>query len=89
MRQDRTFRLAASTVPRTQTIANFIEKASRLYEQKRRAVIAATALETWGRQRLRWAMSGAKCPHPNPSFNEQHVCWRSETDKALKIGGAC
>jgi hypothetical protein len=28
-----------------QTIANFIEKASRLYEQRRSAVSAATALE--------------------------------------------
>ena len=57
--------------------------------KKRRAVIAATALETWGRQWLWWAMSGAKCPHPIPSFNEQYDCWRPETDKALKIGGAC
>jgi len=30
-----------------QTIANFIEKASRLYEQKRSAVSAATALEMY------------------------------------------
>lgn len=36
-------------------IAKFIEKASRLYEQKRSAVLAATALEMYVRQWLRWA----------------------------------
>jgi hypothetical protein len=40
------------------TIGNFIEKASRLYEQKRRAVLAATALEMYVRRRVRWATSG-------------------------------
>ena len=37
------------------TIANFIEKASRLYEQKRSAVWAATALKMYVRQWLWWA----------------------------------
>ena len=40
------------------TIANFIEKASRLYEQKRSAVSAATALEMYVRRWLMWATSG-------------------------------
>jgi RNA-directed DNA polymerase len=45
-----------------QTIANFIEKASRLYEQKRRAVSAATALEMYVRRWLMWATGGILCP---------------------------
>lgn len=36
------------------TIANFIEKASRLYEQERSAVLAATALEMYVR---RWGIA--------------------------------
>jgi hypothetical protein len=43
------------------TIANFIEKASRLYEQKRRAVSAATALELYVRRWLMWATGGIVC----------------------------
>jgi RNA-directed DNA polymerase len=35
-------------------ITNFIEKASRLYEQKRSAVLAATTLEMYVRLWLRW-----------------------------------
>src|ERR1700735_3888837 len=38
-------------------IANFIEKASQLYEQKRSAVLAATALEMHVRLWIRWARS--------------------------------
>jgi len=37
------------------TIANFIEKASRLYEQERRAATAAAPLEMYVRRWLRWA----------------------------------
>jgi hypothetical protein len=40
------------------TIANFIEKASQLYEQERSAVLAVTALEMYVRRWLRWAMCG-------------------------------
>ena len=40
------------------TIANFIEKASRLYEQKRSAVSAATAPEMYVRRWLGWAKGG-------------------------------
>jgi RNA-directed DNA polymerase len=40
------------------TIANFIEKASRLYEQKRSAVLAATALEMYVRRWVQWTTSG-------------------------------
>ena len=40
------------------TIVNLIEKASRLYEQKRSAVLAATALEMYVRRWVRWARSG-------------------------------
>jgi RNA-directed DNA polymerase len=50
-----------------QTIANFIEKASRLYEQKRSAVLAATALEMYVRRWVRWAVSGI------PAVNSQSV----------------
>ncbi len=42
-----------------QTIANFIEKASRLYEQERRAGSAVSPLEMYVRQWLRWARAGA------------------------------
>lgn len=40
------------------TMANFIEKASRLYEQKRRTGSAATPLEMYVRRWTRWAGSG-------------------------------
>jgi hypothetical protein len=40
------------------TIANFIEKASRLYEQKRKVDSAATALEMYVRRWVRWVRSG-------------------------------
>jgi|ERR1022692_3991360 hypothetical protein len=40
------------------TIENFIEKASRLYEQKRSAVSTAAPLEMYVRRWLRWARSG-------------------------------
>ena len=39
------------------TIANFVEKASRLYEQERSAVLAATALEMYVRRWVRWTTS--------------------------------
>jgi hypothetical protein len=39
------------------TIANFIEKASRLYEQERSAVLTATALEMYVRRWVRWTTS--------------------------------
>jgi retron-type reverse transcriptase len=39
------------------TTANFIEKASRLYEQERSAVLAATALEVYVRRWMRWTTS--------------------------------
>jgi len=42
-----------------QTVANFIEKASRLYEQKRRSVSAVSPLEMYVRRWMRWALSGA------------------------------
>ncbi len=40
------------------TIAHFIEKASQLYEQKRSAVLTATALEMYVRRWVRWTTSG-------------------------------
>jgi hypothetical protein len=40
------------------TIANFIEKASRLYEQKCRAVSTAPALEMYVRRWVQWANGG-------------------------------
>jgi len=41
-----------------QTITNFIEKASRLYEQERRALSDASPLEMYVRRWLRWAKGG-------------------------------
>jgi hypothetical protein len=41
-----------------ETVANFIEKASRLYEQKRSPALAATALEMYVRRWVRWTTSG-------------------------------
>jgi len=40
------------------TIANFITKASRLYEQKRSTVLADAALEMYVKRWARWAKSG-------------------------------
>jgi hypothetical protein len=45
-----------------QTIADFIEKASGLYEQKHSAALAATALEMYIRRWLRWANGGMVFP---------------------------
>jgi RNA-directed DNA polymerase len=41
-----------------QTIANFIEKASRLYEQERGAVSVASPLEMYVRRWVRWVKGG-------------------------------
>jgi hypothetical protein len=41
-----------------QTITNFLEKASRFYEQERSTVLAAAALEMYVRRWLRWSRSG-------------------------------
>ena len=49
---------ALALVLAKQTIANFIEKASRLYEQKRSAGSSVTALEVYVRQWLRWSRAG-------------------------------
>jgi RNA-directed DNA polymerase len=51
------FSSAGLTVAK-QTITNFIEKASRLYEQERRAVSAVSPLEVYVRQWLKWARAG-------------------------------
>ncbi len=54
-----------------QTIARFIEKASRLYEQERNAVL--DTVEIYIRQWVRWARSGlvtligVSVPHPPPT----------------------
>ena len=48
-----------------QTIANFIEKASRLYEQKRRTGSAVSPLEMYVRRWFRWTRSGAIDPWPS------------------------
>lgn len=50
--------LGSDDVLDKQTIANFIEKASRLYEQERRAVSAVSPLEVYVRQWLKWARDG-------------------------------
>ena len=39
----------AGLIVAKQTVVNFVEKAFRLYEQKRNAVLAATALEMYAR----------------------------------------
>jgi hypothetical protein len=48
-----------------QTMANFIEKASRLYEQRRRAVSAVSPLEMYVRRWLGWAKGGMRRRPPN------------------------
>jgi len=45
------------------TIANFIEKASRLYEQERSAVLAATALEMYVKRWVRLGNERTHHPH--------------------------
>jgi hypothetical protein len=44
--------------PDRQTVANFIEKASRLYERERRAVSAASPVKMCVSRRLKWAEGG-------------------------------
>jgi len=51
------FTPAGPTVAK-KTIDNFIEKASRLYEQRRRAVSAVSPLEMYVRRWLRWTRVG-------------------------------
>ena len=60
------FSKAGLTVAK-QTIVNLIEKASRLYEQERSAVSAATALEMYVRRRARWADGGLNVPRAVPA----------------------
>jgi len=56
-----------------QTITNFIEKASRLYEQERSAVSAATALEMYVRRWVQWTIGGLMIPHAVPANDEPPV----------------
>lgn len=51
------FTRAGLSLART-TIANFLEKASRLYEQKCRADSPATALEMYAKRWMRWSTCG-------------------------------
>jgi hypothetical protein len=55
------FSRAGLTVAK-QTITNFIEKASRLYEQERSAVLAAAVLEMYVRRWARWTSAGLMRP---------------------------
>ena len=57
------FSPAGLTVAR-KTIANFIEKASRLYEQERRTVSAVSPLEMYVRRWVGWARSGLRMHSP-------------------------
>ena len=56
-----------------QTVANFIEKASRLSEQERRAAPAATSLEKYVRSWLRWAQGGVWVDGRRPSIVSAHI----------------
>ena len=77
-------------------IANFIEKASRLYEQKRSAVSAATALEMYVRRWLMWATGGIVCQlyrgdhrrRYEPQNNVMSAC-RASTLEYLRAMAAC
>jgi hypothetical protein len=74
------------------TVTNLIEKASRLYEQKRSAVLAATALEMYVRHWVRWARCGivtvlerGGVTNPSASHNllsryRRHLTTRSSID---------
>jgi RNA-directed DNA polymerase len=59
------------------TVANFIEKASRLYEQERRAAPAASPLEMYVRRWLRWAGSGLVGNEPHRGFSFSYGCSRT------------
>ena len=50
------------------TVANFIEKASRLYEQKRSAVSSVSPLEMYVRRWLGWAKAGVWLDGPDGMF---------------------
>ena len=56
------------------TIANFIEKASRLYEEKRSAVLAVCALEMYVRRWLRWSIGGMVIPQGRRGKNCRGGC---------------
>jgi len=45
------------------TVQNFIEKTSRLYEQKCRAALPAPALERYVKRWVRWMTSGQVLPN--------------------------
>jgi hypothetical protein len=74
------------------TIVNFIDKASRLYEQKRRAVSAASPLEIYIRRWLRWAASGLNANDGNEistagcvKITSIAVPWSSDTPAGSRI----
>ncbi len=52
----------AGLIVATKMIANFVEKASRLYEQEPGVVLTATALEMYIKRWLRWTTSGRMTP---------------------------
>jgi RNA-directed DNA polymerase len=52
------YHFSPAGLPSAKTIANFIEKASQLHEQKRSAVFAAAGLEMYVTRCVRWTTSG-------------------------------
>jgi hypothetical protein len=68
------------------TIEIFIEKASRIYEQKRSAVSTASALEMYVSRWLRWAKSGiiVKMPRPQIQWPTHRYRWCDDSLEAIK-----
>jgi hypothetical protein len=71
-------------------MANFIEKASRLYEQRRRAVSAVSPLEMYVRRWLGWAKGGMRRSSPNnckDKTKQRLAAVSPKTDQVFGSGG--
>jgi hypothetical protein len=67
------------------TIANFIEKASRLYEQERSTVSAAAALEMYVRRWLSWPKGGMQRETLKDRTEESKVQHHAETSATFNL----
>jgi len=66
--------VALPSAAAAKTVANFIEKASRLYEQERRAVSAAASpFEMYVRRWVQWTNGGLMIPRAVPVNDEPPV----------------
>jgi hypothetical protein len=62
-----------------QTVANFIEKASQLYEQERRAASAASPLGMYIKRWLRWAKGGVWVDSRGPAIMGAYILFKFDS----------